>query len=517
MKRRLFSLILAISMLFSIMSSAEAARLPENGSDLRGMVVILHTNDIHGRISRGDGLAGFSSVSALKKAFTDAGAYVLLVDAGDVLHGLPAATINKGADVVRIMNAVGYDLMTPGNHDFNYGTERLVELSKLMNFPVISANVISKETGKTIFDAYAIVKKGGITFGFFGLSTPETAYKTNPKNVKTVVFKNPVEYAAKQVSELKKKNVDYIVALTHLGVDAASEYTSDKIAAKVRGIDLIIDGHSHTLMVGGKPVDESIILTEHGDTLIVSSGEYIKNIGVVIISADGEISSGFIPYSEDIPSDAGIDELVAAISMLSDVTLSEVIGTTAVKLSGEREYSRRQETNLGNLAADAIRAATDADVAFTNGGGIRASIEAGDITKKDLVTVFPFGNYVVTKRVTGKALLAAMEHGVKDYPDLSGGFPQVSGITFQIDASKPAGSRIGGAMVGGKDLDPNSFYLLATNDFLAGGGDDYTMLDEFGIVNEYASLEEILITFIQAHPDLAPEVEGRITVINASS
>lgn len=511
MNRRLISLFIAVSVILSFVFSAAASQLPGANADLSGALVIIHTNDSHGRISQAKGEAGFAVVSAVKKSYEKAGATVLLVDAGDTLHGMPAATLNRGADVVRIMNSAGYDLMTPGNHDFNYGADRLVGLSKIMRFPIISANTFVKKTGKTLFDSSVVIEKGGLRLGFFGLTTPETAYKTNPKNVAAIEFRNPAEYAAKQVAELKKQNVDYIIALAHIGVDASSEYTSDKIAREVRGIDLIIDGHSHTPMAEGKPLDDSIALAGHGGTVIASAGEYINNIGVVTIGADGTISAQLLAAgSEKMPSDQMTSDLVAGITMLNDFLLSEEISFTSVKLDGDRAASRSRETNLGNLAADALRAATGADVAFTNGGGIRASIAEGYITKKDLVTVFPFGNYVVTKRVSGEALLAAMEHGVKDYPELSGGFPQVSGISFKIDASEPAGRRVINAKVGGVAINPQATYLLATNDFIAAGGDAYTMLGKFPIANEFGSIEEILIEYISQPGGVAIGVDGRI-------
>lgn len=511
MKRKLLSFFLAITITLSVTVTSFAVVLPEAVS--KDSIVILHTNDSHGRISPTKKEGGFTAVSAAKKAFEKTGAAVLLFDIGDTLHGLPAATINKGADVVAIMNLVGYDAMTPGNHDFNYGTERLAELSKTMDFPLISANTVVTETGKALFMPSVVIKKNGVSFGLFGLTTPETAYKTNPNNVKAVTFEDPAVHAAKQVTGLKKQNVDYIIALAHIGVDASSEFTSDKIAAQVPGIDLILDGHSHTVMTDGKPADEAIVLAEHGDTVIASTGEYMHNIGVVVIDADGRVSAGLIPWKEDMATDPETDALLETILAQQDSMLSEVVGTTSVKLEGAREFNRRQETNLGNLAADAFRCATGADVAFTNGGGIRASIEPGDITKKDLITVFPFGNYVVTKRVTGQAILDAMEHGVKDYPELSGGFPQVSGIYFQIDESAPAGERVVGAKIGGSEIAPSAAYMLATNDFIAAGGDGYTMFDGAAIVNEYGSMEEILIDYIKDNPGMTAAVEGRITVL----
>lgn len=514
MKKRLWYLVVSILMVLSMVTPALAESLPAEGENLTSTVVILHTNDSHGRVARDDynGQAGFTTVSAVKKAYEAAGATVLLLDAGDTLHGLPIATINQGADVVSVMNMVGYDAMTPGNHDFNYGTGRLSDLGRSMNFPLLSANTLGSD-GNPIYQATQVIEKNGIRFGVFGITTPETAYKTNPVNVTGITFGNPITYAASAVEQLRAQNVDYIIALAHIGVDAASEFTSDQIAAQVPGIDIMIDAHSHTAMEGGRPVDASVTLVEHGNTLIASTGEYINNIGVVKINSDRSKSAGLIPYQAALPTDPAVDALVQSIISNQDAVLSEVVGTTAVRLEGERELVRKEETALGNMAADAFRSATGADVAFTNGGGIRASIEAGNITKKDLVTVFPFGNYVVTKEVTGAALLQAMEHGVKSYPELAGGFPQVSGITFQIDPSKPAGSRLTNVMVGGKALDPNAKYLVATNDFIAAGGDDFTMLDAFPIANEFGSMEEILISYIQANPGMQFQKDGRITVV----
>lgn len=460
-------------------------------------VVIIHTNDSHGRV---DDYMGFSSVSALKKDYEALGYSVLLLDAGDTLHGLPIATIDQGESIVSLMNLAGYDAMTPGNHDFNYGTARLTELTGMMYFPLISANVKVRETGVNLFMPYTVAQAGGKQIGVFGLSTPETAYKTNPANVESIAFADPIEAAKEIVAELKEQEVDVIVALSHIGLDEASEITSEKIAAAVPGIDIIIDGHSHSLLPNGQTV---------GGTLIASTGEYIQNIGVVTLK-NGEKSARLVGPSDYTGKDPAIDAKIEQVKAQQDILLKEVVGRTAVDLDGERQSNRTGETNLGNLVTDAFRAATGADVALTNGGGIRASVPAGDITRGNLVTVFPFGNYVVTKKVTGAVLKEALEWGVKDYPNTSGGFPQVSGVTFRFDPEAPAGSRIYEIGIGGAALDPEAVYLLATNDFMANGGDGYTMLGAAEQVNEYGAMEEILIAYIQTQGEVAPEVEGRI-------
>lgn len=416
--------------------SASNENLPEAKE---GDVVFLHTNDSHSRV---EDYMGFAAVSALREYYENQGATVFLVDAGDTLHGLPFATLEQGSSIVDVMNLAGYDVMTPGNHDFNYGSERLLELREEMQFELVSANVFYKEDGSYFLAPYTVMERNGETYGFFGLSTPETTYKTSPDNIEGLDFADPVQAAQNMVDYLSGRNVDHIIAVSHLGTDGASEVTSESVARQVEGIDLIIDGHSHTVYENGSMVN---------GTMIVSTGEYIQNVGVVV-QDDGGYSASLVDAEQYSGKDAAVTELIAAITQRQDAILAEVVASCKVDLDGERQTNRTQETNLGDLTADAMLAATGADAAITNGGGIRASIPAGDITRGDLVTVFPFGNYVVTKYLSGTELLAALENGVKAYPDTLGGFPQVSGITFSFDPSKVSGSRVSDVKIGGKKL-----------------------------------------------------------------
>lgn len=505
--KKFLSLLLALALVFLPVTPAAASLLPEEGVNLEGYTVIIHTNDTHSRAVPKDGSMGFTAVSALKKFCESNGVEVILLDAGDTLHGLPFANLVEGKSIVDIMNLAGYDAMTPGNHDFNYGTDTLKKRAEEMNFPLISANITVKEDGSDFLKDHIIIEKNGIKFGIFGLSTPETAYKTNPKNVETISFNNPIDAAKEEVEELKKSGADFIIALAHLGVDEGSEFTSKLVADKVEGIDLIVDGHSHTIFEEGYKVK---------NTLIVSTGDYIKNIGVVAIDSTGKIAgAGLVDSTLLTETDPAIDEYIASYNLELEKLLSEVVGTSKVELDGVREHVRAGETNLGNLAADAFRWKTGADVAFTNGGGIRASIDIGDITKNEVVTVFPFGNFIVTKKVTGDAIVKALEHGVSIYPEPNGGFPQVSGITFTLDPSKEAGNRVSNVKIGGKAIDLKSEYLLATNDFLIAGGDGYTMLADFPVANEFGSMEEIIIEYLQEIGEVDIQVEGRIDVLEA--
>lgn len=509
-RRRIVSILLMLALVILPFQTVAAGTLPTGQESLAGTTVIMHTNDSHARAvpNSDSGYMGFTAVSALKKSYEAAGAQVILLDAGDTLHGLPFANLVKGESIVKIMNLAGYDAMTPGNHDFNYGSSTLKEISKNMNFPLISSNIKNKSDNSDFLEDHIIIEKNGVKYGIFGLSTPETAYKTNPKNVTSIEFTNPVEAAKEEVKELEAEGAQVIIALAHLGLDESSEYTSKLVAEKVDGIDLIVDGHSHSVLEAGLTV---------GDTLIVSTGDYIQNIGVVMIGSDGAMKADLISASEYTGTDKAVDDKATEYQNEQEKLLSEVVGHTSVYLDGIREHVRAGETNLGDFTTDAFRYVTGADVAITNGGGIRASIEIGDISRKDLVTVFPFGNYVVTKKVTGEAILEALELGASTYPEPLGGFLQVSGITYTIDASKPSGKRISDVKVNGVAIDKKAEYLLATNDFIIAGGDGYTMLADFKVENEFGSIEDVLLEYLKEKGTINQESANRIKIVGLNA
>ncbi|MFK3939129.1 5'-nucleotidase C-terminal domain-containing protein [Alkalihalobacillus sp. NPDC078783] len=469
-------------------------------------IQILHTNDVHGRAFEGefDGM-GYAKLATLIDETRSENA--LLLDAGDTFHGTTFASLEEGETIAQALNLLDYDALVPGNHDFNYGLERLRELEGSLDFPIIAANVLNNEQ-KTFFDPYLIKEVNGTKIGIFGLATPETEYKTHPNNVRDVTFEDPSITASRMVEELKGEGVDVIVALAHLGIDESSEFTSEKVAEDAPGIDVIIDGHSHSeLKIGMEAGNE---------TLIASAGEYTQNLGVVeLVIEDGDLidrSARLINQAEveEIEPDQEMVSLLEALEEAQQDILAEPVGETKVELNGEREQVRVEETNLGNLIADMLRESTDADVALTNGGGIRASVAAGTITKGDLVEVSPFGNYGVTKDVTGEQLLEILEIGVKDYPEPSGGFPQISGFSFSVDESKQLGDRVHSVTVDDTPLDIAKTYTLATNDFLASGGDEYELLADLPINNEYSALDELLISYLGESGEIAPKVEGRI-------
>jgi len=500
-KRKILAVLLTVSLLMAFFIPATASAAVTFS--------ILHTNDMHSRVLEGkyDGM-GLAKLKTLVDEYEAVNPGVLLMDAGDAVHGQTFSTLEEGASMIDVMNEVGYDIMTAGNHDFNYGYERLLELDDMANFNILGANVLN-QFGLPILKESQIFTVNGVKIGVFGLCTPETTYKTHPDNVAGLTFEDPVVTAERMVAELEGK-VDVIVALAHLGVDDASTYTSDKVAMAVEGIDIIIDGHSHTTLPEGMMV---------GDTLIASAGSYDKNLGVVTVTVDGDTvtaEASLITKSDaaDTAEDPGVAAIIAEIQDEHEAILSEEVGRVPFELNGERAFVRTGETNLGNLVTNAMLEETDADCALTNGGGIRASIDPGYITKGEIITVLPFGNYIITKSLTGAVIKEALEHGTAAYPDAEGMFPHVGGMTFMIDVSRPVGDRIVDLTIGGEPVDLEVEYILATNDFMAAGGDGYDMLN-VETVNEFDALDEAVISYISMRGVIAPTRENRVLAVDS--
>ncbi|MDC7234112.1 MAG: bifunctional UDP-sugar hydrolase/5'-nucleotidase [Spirochaetales bacterium] len=456
-------------------------------------LVVAHTNDTHGRILEGkyDGM-GFAKISTEVSRLKSENPNVLLLDAGDTFHGTTLVTLSEGEAAVKVLNAMGYDAMAPGNHDFNYGKERLLELTAMCDFPVVCANVIDDATGETILPPYTILDVNGLLVGIFGLTTDETLYKTHPKNVEGLTFVDPAEAAMEMVEELRDQ-VHVLIALGHLGVDEETTNTSVSVMEKVAGIDLFVDGHSHTPMEMGTPA---------GTGLIVQSGYHDKNLGVAELSYSMETgaSSKAMLFTKDdaaeVEEDAAILAIVESIKAENEKVTSVVVGHTDVFLDGERANVRTGSTNLGDLIGAALLDATGADISLQNGGGIRASIEAGEVTKGEIITVLPFGNTVTVLEVPGSTVVEVIENGIKDYPEASGAYCHMAGLTFEFDETKPAGSRVTKVMVGGSALDPGAKYSMATNDFLAAGGDQYEMLKGLKVLAEMGTLDDILVAYM---------------------
>ena len=497
----------AVLMLSPVLAEAAAKGLHE--------FVVFHTNDMHARMVKGDdngNAVGLAEMSAAVRAGKAKNPDTLWLDAGDTLHGMPSINVSRGMNAVELLNESCMDAFTPGNHDFNYGSDQLEKLAKKMKPTVLSANVVRKGTGKRVFKDYKIYKfSDGLRVGVFGLTTPEAAYKTSPANVATIQFLNPVDTAREMVRELRPK-CDVIVALMHMGLDASSEYTSERIAKEAPGIDLIVDGHSHTTLPEGLMV---------GDTMIVQTGWHEYKLGRVTITLeDGKITkkSAELLNAEGVAQlaptpDANIKKTMDAIEKRNEKLFNEVVAHTERGLSGDREIIRQQEAELGNLCADAFRWRTGADIGIINGGGMRTDLPEGDVTRGDVMAIFPFGNTVQKKEITGAKVRAMLEHSVFGYPASFGGFLDVSGITFSFDPSMPAGHRVSDVKIGGEPLDDSKTYTIGATDFMFVGGDDYEMLKDLPTLGEFGTCEEIIADYLNQVGMKGIET-GRIKVLN---
>ncbi len=495
--KKLMALFVALALLLSAIPALAEAPATEPV-----VITVFHTNDVHGRYNSAVGMGYAMMASYVNEARKDGN--VIVLDAGDTLHGTVFANAVRGESIVDIMNAMGYDAMVPGNHDFNYGFERLKELEKMMDFPLISANILLKN-GQEAFTPYTILEIAGKKIAVVGADNPQMISAIHPDHIKDIAFED-ASLVAKAVAEVRGK-VDAVIILAHWGCTDAYEPNSIEALATIPGVSVVIDGHSHTSLY-------DIVQGDEGETALVTSiGEYLNNLGKVTLTFAPE--GGLTVEAELIPNPGRFEDH-PMINVIEDqeekqgVELDKVIGETSVELVGERPIVRTAESNWGNLACDIYIAATGADVAIMNGGNIRASVPAGPVTARDINTVFPFGNLIVVKEITGQALLDALEVGVSLYPEANGGFPQVGGMTVTFDPAKEPGARITEVLIGGVLMDTAKTYKLATNDFLAAGGDNYTSLAEFPISLYMGAMDEIIVDYFKEHNLVAPQLEGRI-------
>ena len=523
--KKLSALFLALVMAFSLAIPAGAANWDD---DLTGHIVILHTNDVHGAIDN------YASVAALKDAYEAAGAQVLLMDAGDFSQGSTSVNVSEGATAVELMNMAGYDVATTGNHEFDFGYANLKTLMEQAEFPILAANAFTAEGELAMDEANHTFQLGDVTVGVFGLATPETATKAHPAKLEGVTFLAEDELfacAQEQVDELTAAGCDYIICLGHLGIDAESTGNrSIDLLENVTGIDVFIDGHSHSTQ--SDIAEETNGTGMVGDTVLTSTGTKLESVGVVDLAAAGTIDASTLSMeelnaTEGFTPDQDIATRVSEINAQIEEDMGQVIGTSEVDLDGVRENVRASETNLGDLITDAMlwQAGQDneeVDAAITNGGGIRASIAAGDITKKSVNDVLPFGNTLYVVELTGAELLEALEASTYCTPEAVGAFPQVAGIEFTINtgAAYDAGENYPGTTyaeptsinrvtiltVGGQAFDADATYTIVTNDFLAAGGDTYYAFSaaESGY-DTGISLDQVVMDYI------TEELDGTVT------
>lgn len=504
---------------------AEDPTPPAPAGELDGKTVILHSNDVHGAI------AGYANMAALAAEYEAKGANVIVADAGDFSQGALSVNASKGAEAVNLMNAVGYDIVTPGNHEFDFGYAQLAENLKDAEFDVVCCNILDAD-GNAVFTPSKVVNVNGVKIGFIGVNTPESQTKAHPAKIQGLKWLAGEDMAKAVQAEADKlaDTTDIIIVLSHLGVDKESvPNTSYDLFKGLKGVDFIIDGHSHTVMTEGTNKEP-----------IQSTGTGFKNIGVVVIDNEKKAieSNELVPITDEKGNVLyeSKDETIAAAAQAIIDELDKVygvkIGASEVDLNGARSvdangvYGNRDgETNLGDLITDAmlwkakslkdIEVPEENIVAVTNGGGIRTPIAKGDITKKDVNNVLPFANTLSVIYMTGADLLEALEASTYCSPvSAIGGFPQVAGIEMTINPDKEfdAGdlypsstyhkpnsiNRVTIDSINGKDFDAKATYAVVTNDFCSAGGDTYYAFKsaKAHISDEVFVLDEVLMSYI---------------------
>ena len=553
--KKLLTLLLALAMLVSLAVAEEAA-----APALQKNLVILYTSDVHCGISQGWGYAGLYAI----KESLSADNYVLLVDDGDAIQGEPIGTMTKGEALIDIMNTVGYDIAIPGNHEFDYGMERFLELTKKASFPYISVN-FNKE-GELVFRPYVIKEFDGVKIAFVGVTTPTTPRTSTPRYFKdengNYIYgfmqdeNGEAVYAAvqKAVDDARAEGAQYVILMGHLGDEEESTpWKYSDVLGNTTGIDAMLDGHSHD-------TNQVVMKNKDGQDVIRSAcGTKLENIGAVTITTDGKISAELYTWNQKTaaPKLLGLKnaagEAVSAASDVLNAKLQEVVASTTVDLIINAPEAttedgkpirviRRTETNLGDLCADAyLDQSGDADIAIVNGGGIRVNINKGDITLNDILKVHPFGNSLTVIEATGQQVLDALEWSVHSLPGEFGGFDHVAGLTFEYDSTIPSPCvqddnqmfdhvdetmerRVRNVMVGGEPIDPEKIYKIASHDYqLLENGDGYTMFAGCNVLQQSVKLDnQVLIDYItgtlggvvgEGYEE--PYGQGRIVSVNA--
>ena len=550
--KRILGLVLAMVMLLSLSGMAFA----EGEAALQQDVVVLFTSDAHCGIDQGFGYAG---LAAIRQSLEEAGNHVVLVDNGDSIQGEPIGTMTTGEALIELMNTVGYDIAIPGNHEFDYGMDRFLELTEKANFPYISAN-FNKE-GELVFAPYVIKEFDGVKIAFVGVTTPKTITSSTPKYFQdeegNFIYGFMQDETGEKLYTAVQSAVDaargegaaYVVALGHLGnEEACAPWTYADVIANTTGIDALLDGHSHD-------TDQVQMENKDGQTVLRSGcGTKLAGVGCLRIGKDGKLSTELFLWNNKTAAPAllGIrNDVYTAVKTAQDALtekLSEVVAQTAVELTindptakkddgSPIRIVRSQETNLGALCADAYRNLSGAQIAFVNGGGIRVSIKQGDITLNDILKVHPFGNAMCVIEASGQQILDALEWGARAVPSESGGFLQVSGLTYEIhsyvESSAKADEntmfagvegeyRVKNVMVGGEPLDLEKTYTLASHNYmLKNGGDGYSMFGGCKLLQDEVMLDnQVLINYITGslggvvgEEYAQPYGEGRIVIV----
>ena len=535
LKKQILGVLLSLSMAFAMMPAMafadEAEPQQTDGQaneNTEFLVNVVHTNDIHARILADDynQVIGLSKV----KTYIDQAAVgkdlSLVLDGGDTFHGQSIATLVKGESVAQVLGACGYDAMTPGNHDWNYGKDRLKELEGIVrkdgktDFGILAGNVVN-EDGYMFFDQQYLTKevvKDGKTLkiGVFGVIDPDIYGSTAPGNVDGLTFTDMAVYAEKAADELKAQGCQVVIGMAHC-------LNPKELAASVDGVDLWIAGHEHVIL------NESVTRPDGGNALVVETGYNLWNFGNVEIKCtldtDGKLVGNMNLEENQVSYEAGaalaenqeVSELLNNITASQEVILNQKVGYTPEGLDGVWEHTRIGETTMGRAVTEAYLLTTGADVAFENAGGIRASISKGDVTYKNVLDVAPYGNYIVTRELSGREILDIVEHSLEimrtnieanekgeydAWPTNSGSALQIGGMEIKYNLALEKGSRILSALVQGETIQESKIYTVAANNFLPTDTENYPQFEGKANVHEYQSCEDALGAYLSQSEDI---------------
>ena len=520
--KKFLALLLSIMMMLGCVAMAEEAP-----AGLTKNIVVLFTSDVHAGIDQGWGYAG---VAAIRDAMA-AKNHVVLVDNGDAIQGETIGTLTNGKALVELMNVVGYDVAVPGNHEFDYGMSNFLTLSgEVAQYPYVSANFNYQD--KLVFNPYVIKEFEGVKVAFVGVTTPKTITSSTPAYFQdengNFVYgfcqddTGAKFYAAIQsaVDAARAEGAQYVIICGHLGTEVSCEpYTSIDVIYNVSGIDAVLDGHAHETM------DENRVIGKDGKEVVrVACGTKLANVGALTITPDGKLSSELFTWKNSVaPTEIFgltgpvVDAVAEKVASLDEIRKTVVAYTENTLYINDPETDvriiRNAETNLGDLCADAYRAMSGADIAFVNGGGVRAQIPAGNITLEQIYNVHPFGNIMCMVEATGQQILDALEFGVRKTPGENGGFQHVSGMTFEIHTYVPSSAqadengmfagvtgeyRVKNVLVGGEPLDLNKTYTLASHNYmLKNSGDGFNMFEGAKLLIDETLIDnQVLITYI---------------------
>ncbi len=519
-------------MLARFLLSTAAVGLTAGAAFADSSITILFTNDFHDRFepisaydstcsdednAAGECFGGIARmITAIEQKRADAGDSVLLLDAGDQFQGSLYFTQYGGELAAEFMNQLGYQAMAVGNHEFDNGPEGLAEFLDLVEFPVISANIdvsqnnlLSGRVPKSV-----VLEADGEQYGIVSVLAEDTPETSSPGD--TVIFSPSVDAAQAEIDALTEDGVNKIILLTHVG------YSRDMaLAEALTGVDIIIGGHSHTLLSNTDDDAAGPYPTMVNDVPVFTAYAYGKFLGEIqaTFDDDGNLTEiGGEPMlldasvAEDEGAVARMEELAAPLDELRN----QVVAESSEVIEGSREVCRSGECAMGNLVADAMLARVadqGIEIAIQNGGGVRASIDAGEVTMGEVLTVLPFQNTLSTFQVSGATLIEALENGVSQIEDGGGRFPQVAGISFTVDASAEPGSRISDVMVGGEPIDPEATYGVVSNNYVRNGGDGYSMFVDAENAYDFGpDLADVVAEYLAESGPYTPYTDGRITM-----